>query len=30
MWIYLYGHVIIALWHQFAGHASIAKMFSWR
>lgn len=30
MWIYLYGHVIIALWHQFVGHASIAKMFSWR
>lgn len=30
MWIYLYGHVIIALWHQFIGHASIAKMFSWR
>ena len=30
MWIYLYGHTIIALWHQFVGHSSIVKMFSWR
>ncbi|MES2364980.1 MAG: cytochrome b/b6 domain-containing protein [Pseudomonadota bacterium] len=30
MWIYLYGHVIIAVWHQFVGHGTIAKMFSWR
>ena len=27
MWVYLYGHSIMAVWHQFIGHASIAKMF---
>ncbi|BBP04396.1 hypothetical protein TPL01_21250 [Sulfuriferula plumbiphila] len=30
MWVYLYGHIIIASWHQFVGHGSITKMFSWR
>ncbi len=30
MWIYLYGHVLMALWHQFVGHGSLGKMFGWR
>lgn len=29
MWAYLYGHTIMAIWHQFLGHGSIARMFRW-
>jgi cytochrome b561 len=27
MWIYLCGHAAMALWHQFAGHGSFARIF---
>ncbi len=27
MWAYLGGHAVMALWHQFAGHGSFARMF---
>ena len=27
MWIYLGGHAVMALWHQFAGHGSFTRMF---
>jgi cytochrome b561 len=28
MWAYLVGHAILALWHQLAGHRTLARMFS--
>jgi cytochrome b561 len=27
MWIYLYGHALMAIWHQFIGHGSLVTMF---
>jgi hypothetical protein len=27
MWIYLCGHVLMALWHQYMGHGSFARIF---
>ena len=30
MWAYLYGHGLMAVWHQFIAHASISKMFRLR
>lgn len=30
MWIYLYGHALMALWHQFLGHRVFGEMFSFR
>jgi cytochrome b561 len=27
MWIYLCGHAVMALWHQYAGHRSFARIF---
>lgn len=27
MWIYLGGHCAMAIWHQYAGHGSFARMF---
>jgi cytochrome b561 len=28
MWIYLGGHVVMALWHQYVGHCTLRRMFS--
>jgi cytochrome b561 len=30
MWIYLGGHVAMALWHQYVGHGTLQRMFSLR
>jgi cytochrome b561 len=30
MWIYLGGHVAMAVWHQYAGHGTLQRMFSFR
>ncbi|MGH8128891.1 MAG: cytochrome b/b6 domain-containing protein [Gammaproteobacteria bacterium] len=30
MWIYLYGHALMALWHQFMGHRVFDEMFSFK
>lgn len=30
MWIYLYGHSLMALWHQLIGHATLTAMFSFK
>lgn len=27
MWIYFYGHAAMALWHQYMGHGTLARMF---
>jgi cytochrome b561 len=27
MWIYLCGHAFMAVWHQYAGHGSFARIF---
>ena len=27
MWAYLVGHALMALWHQYAGHRSLQRMF---
>jgi cytochrome b561 len=27
MWIYLCGHALMALWHQYMGHGSFARVF---
>jgi cytochrome b561 len=27
MWVYLCGHAAMALWHQYAGHGSFARIF---
>lgn len=27
MWIYLCGHALMALWHQYMGHGSFARIF---
>jgi cytochrome b561 len=27
MWIYLCGHALMALWHQYMGHGSLARIF---
>jgi cytochrome b561 len=27
MWVYLCGHAVMALWHQYAGHGSFARIF---
>jgi len=27
MWAYLYGHALMALWHQYMGHGSLARIF---
>jgi hypothetical protein len=28
MWVYLGGHVAMALWHQYDGHGTLRRMFS--
>lgn len=27
MWIYLCGHALMAIWHQYMGHGSLARIF---
>lgn len=27
MWVYLCGHALMALWHQYMGHGSLARIF---